>query len=115
MCYHIRHSNALNHIQSISSSVDQDSSSGKRLVDVSLDKGILPGIRVAQGFDRLPGTSQETFTLGLDTLSKQYEKYQKQGAKLTKWKPAFRIVNDHSPSLAIQVNAELVRCYASIY
>jgi len=65
---------------------------------VLLDKGILPGIRVAQGFDMLPGTSQETFTLGLDTLSKQCEKYQKQGAKLTKWKPAFRIVNDHSPS-----------------
>ncbi|KAK4523265.1 hypothetical protein GAYE_SCF25G4464 [Galdieria yellowstonensis] len=93
----------------------QDSSSGKRLVDVLSDKGILPGITVDQGFDILPGTSQETFTLGLDTLSNRCEKYQKQGAKFTKWRPAFRIVNDQSPSaLAIHVNAELVGCYASI-
>ncbi|EME28118.1 fructose-bisphosphate aldolase, class I [Galdieria sulphuraria] len=78
-------------------------------------KGILPGITVDQGFDILPGTTQETITLGLDSLSTQCASYQRKGAKFTKWRPAFRIVDDISPSaIAISTNAELVGCYAAI-
>lgn len=79
------------------------------------EKGILPGITVDEGLALLPGTAQETWTLGLDTLSAKCASYQEKGARFTKWRPAFRIVEDTSPSIrAIRINAELVGCYASI-
>ncbi|GJQ13224.1 hypothetical protein GpartN1_g5015.t1 [Galdieria partita] len=94
---------------------EQKDSTGKRFVDLLSEKGILPGITVDQGFDILPGTAQETWTLGLDSLSTQCASYQKKGAKFTKWRPAFRIVDDISPSsIAIRTNAEMVGCYAAI-
>eukprot|EP00871_Galdieria_phlegrea_P003695 jgi/Galph1/4326/GphlegSOOS_G3013.1 len=94
---------------------EQSDQQGKRFVDVLQEKGILPGITVDKGFDIIPGTQNETFTLGLDGLSSRCASYQQKGAQFAKWRPAFRILDNNGPSyVAIRANAEAVGCYAAI-
>ena len=44
---------------------------GKNLVELLIEKGIIPGIKVDAGTAIIPGTDEETATQGLDNLGKQ--------------------------------------------
>lgn len=68
------------------------------LIDVLKGLGIVPGIKVDLGLNRLPFTCQhgcnEAVTKGLDNLAERCAKYYQQGARFAKWRAVIRI-NDH--------------------
>ena len=63
----------------------QSTSSGQRFVDVLSGKGIHAGIKVDQGLSPLPGSPEETFTLGLDTLASRCRGYAECAPKCMVW------------------------------
>jgi fructose-bisphosphate aldolase, class I len=63
----------------------QSTSDGKRFVDVLKEKGIIAGIKVDKGLTVIPGTDNETSTLGLDGLSERCAQYKRDGADFAKW------------------------------
>jgi len=58
---------------------------------------------VDKGVVKLPGTSEETTTQGLDDLGRRCAEYYQAGARFAKWRAVLKI-DDNSPS-------ELVRHY----
>ncbi|KAG9159947.1 hypothetical protein Leryth_005700 [Lithospermum erythrorhizon] len=53
----------------------QKTSDGKPFVDVLLENGVLPGIKVDKGTVELSGTNGETTTQGLDSLGSRCQEY----------------------------------------
>ena len=53
----------------------QSSKDGKKLPELLLSKGILPGIKVDKGLVVLPGTKDENSTTGLDGLADRCKNY----------------------------------------
>jgi fructose-bisphosphate aldolase, class I len=49
----------------------QSTKDGKRFIDLLKEKNIAIGIKVDQGLQILPGTKDENWTAGLDTLAKR--------------------------------------------
>ena len=77
--------------------IRQQSSNGRRLVDVVVDQGIIPGIKVDNGAKPLAGAEGETITEGLDGLRERLKDYRTMGAQFAKWRAVIRIT-DQLPS-----------------
>jgi len=69
----------------------QDSPSGRPMVDVLGDQGIVPGIKVDTGLKPLAGADGEQWCSGLDGLHERCSKAYAQGARFAKWRTAIRI------------------------
>ena len=86
------------------------------LVKLIEQSGAIPGIKVDEGTQILPGTHNETITIGLDRLAERLLKYYDQGARFAKW----RAVIDIDPSkgipshAAIYANAHALARYAAL-
>jgi len=94
--------------------LNQKTADGKRFVDLVVERGILPGIKIDLGLVPLPGTNGETVTQGLDNLDKKCADYFKAGARFTKWRCALSIGKGQPSELAIQANAETLARMAVI-
>lgn len=57
----------------------QSTKDGKRFIDLLKEKGIAIGIKVDQGLQVLPGTNDENWTAGLDTLAQRAKEYYDMG------------------------------------
>lgn len=76
--------------------VDAD---GNKMVDLLNKAGIVPGIKLDQGYDKagIPGTKvgplghPETMDMGLDTLAKRAAEAYAQGARFAKWRNVLQI------------------------
>ncbi len=92
----------------------QDAADGTPLVKVIADTGALPGIKVDEGTEMLPGSPKELITNGLDGLSKRLPKYYERGARFAKW----RAVIDIGPGIpsfnCIHANAHALARYAAL-
>ena len=68
--------------------IRQHSDSGKSLVEIIVESGALPGIKVDKGLQPFNGSEIETLTQGLDDLDERCAEYAALGAKFTKWRPS---------------------------
>ncbi len=75
-------------------------------------KGIVPGIKVDAGVEKLPGFGNDTFTQGFDKLARRLIEYRELGARFAKWRAVYTIEGDKPSKLAIKRNAQDLALYA---
>ena len=92
----------------------QHSESGKSLLELILDKGALPGIKVDKGLQPFNGSDLETLTQGLDDLDGRCSEYSGLGAKFTKWRAVININENLPTQECIDANMESLANYAKI-
>merc|ERR1740121_2630190 len=91
----------------------QDTTDGKKMVDLAKENGVIPGIKVDTGLVPLQGGKEgENWCRGLDDLKERTTDFYKQGARFAKWRTTVR-VRDHS-SLAVSEAAHGLARYASV-
>ncbi|OGZ07237.1 MAG: hypothetical protein A2942_03855 [Candidatus Lloydbacteria bacterium RIFCSPLOWO2_01_FULL_50_20] len=95
------------------------SGQGKPLRTYCAENGIIPGIKLDEGFVDLPGFPGEKISKGLDTLPERALKYRDAGAKFAKWRSVIAI--DHVEGGAnipteecVNANAFVLARYARI-
>jgi fructose-bisphosphate aldolase class I len=91
----------------------QNTSDGKKMIDVLAENGIIPGIKVDKGLVPLTGSNNESWCQGLDGLASRTAAYYKQGARFAKWRTVISIPNGPT-ELAITEAAWGLARYASI-
>ena len=94
----------------------QKAKDGTPLVKVIQDAGSIPGIKVDEGTQPLPGQPGELITVGLDRLAERLKKYYDQGARFAKWRAVIDIdaakgIPSHA---AIHTNAHALARYAAL-
>lgn len=94
--------------------IRQSASDGTSLVDLMLNKNIIPGIKVDAGAKPLAGSQNETVTEGLDGLASRVEEYVGLGAQFAKWRAVIKIGEDMPSGYAIHTNAHALARYAKI-
>lgn len=95
--------------------IRQKGSSGKKLVDLLLDKGIVPGIKVDAGAKPLALCPKEKVTEGLDGLRERLREYHQLGARFAKWRAVITIADSTLPSATcINANAHALARYAAL-
>jgi len=91
----------------------QDSTDGKKMVDLAKGNGVIPGIKVDTGLVPLVGGKEgENWCRGLDDLKERTTDFYKAGARFAKWRTTVR-VRDHS-ELAVSEAAHGLARYAAI-
>src|ERR1035437_8964564 len=94
--------------------IRQRTKDGKTFVDVLIDAGIVPGIKVDLGAKDMAGHPGEKVTEGLDGLRERLAEYAGMGARFTKWR-AVLAIGDGLPSRGcIEANAHALARYASL-
>jgi len=96
----------------------QNDASGKKMVDLITAGGMIPGIKVDQGYDKagLPGTAvgplghPETADNGLDGLEKVCAAAYKQGARFAKWRNVLQI----DPEQGLPSDLAILECVHSL-
>ncbi|KAJ9526411.1 hypothetical protein QJQ45_009895 [Haematococcus lacustris] len=91
----------------------QDTKSGKSMVAVLGEQGIVPGIKVDKGLVTLAGSNNEQWCMGLDGLDKRSADYYKQGARFAKWRSVVSIPQGPS-TIAVRDCAYGLARYAAI-
>jgi fructose-bisphosphate aldolase class I len=92
----------------------QDAADGTPLVRLIEDAGSIPGIKVDEGIEALPGFPGETVTRGLDGLSARLPKYHARGARFAKWRAVIDIADAMPTRGAIAANAHALARYAGL-
>lgn len=92
----------------------QQSNDGLLFPQLLLQRGIIPGIKVDKGLQVIPGTNDETATMGLDSLAKMASDFYAQGFRFAKWRAVLKIGNGLPSEQAIQENAWGLARYAAI-
>jgi len=91
----------------------QDTTDGKKMVDLAKQNGVIPGIKVDTGLLPLVGGNEgENWCRGLDDLKERTTDFYKAGARFAKWRTTVR-VHDHS-ALAVSEAAHGLARYAAI-
>ena len=94
--------------------IRQKTDAGQSLVDLILESGALPGIKVDKGLKPFEGSEVETLTQGLDDLDERCAEYAKLGAKFTKWRAVINIGDGIPTQECIDANMEALAKYAKI-
>lgn len=76
------------------------------------EKGIISGIKVDKGIVPITTLGADTFTQGLDGLTKKLDEYRLLGAKFAKWRAVFTIARNCPSATIIQRNAHDLALYA---
>ncbi|HEY4204259.1 MAG TPA: class I fructose-bisphosphate aldolase [Xanthobacteraceae bacterium] len=92
----------------------QKAKDGTPLVKLIEQAGAIPGIKVDEGTQSLPGCPGELVTVGLDRLAERLKKYYDQGARFAKWRAVIDIGNGIPSMTAISVNAHALARYAAL-
>jgi len=97
----------------------QNAKDGTPLVKLIEQSGAIPGIKVDEGTQGLPGCPGELITAGLDKLAERLKKYYERGARFAKWRAVIDIGNGtdgrNIPTMtAIHVNAHALARYAAL-
>jgi fructose-bisphosphate aldolase, class I len=104
--------------------IHQHTQDGTPFINVLIDAGIIPGIKVDAGAVDMAGYPGEKVTEGLDGLRERLEAYALMGARFAKWRAVFsidvdaiqtRVINRVTPSIAcIEANAHALARYAAL-
>jgi fructose-bisphosphate aldolase class I len=92
----------------------QNAADGTPLVELIAASGAVPGIKVDEGMQPLPGFPGETVTVGLDKLSERLAKYYERGARFAKWRAVIDIASGVPTAGAIKANAHALARYAGL-
>ncbi len=92
----------------------QKAKDGTPLVKLIEQAGAIPGIKVDEGTQALPGCPGELITVGLDKLAERLKKYYDQGARFAKWRAVIDIADGIPSMTAIHVNAHALARYAAL-
>jgi len=92
----------------------QDAADGTPLVKIIADAGAVPGIKVDEGTEALPGSPRELITKGLDGLSKRLPKYFERGARFAKWRAVIDIGAGIPTYNCVHANAHALARYAAL-
>ncbi|MFZ4121269.1 MAG: class I fructose-bisphosphate aldolase [Caulobacterales bacterium] len=92
----------------------QNAADGTPLVKLIEQAGSIPGIKVDEGTEALPGFGAETITKGLDKLAARLTKYYEQGARFAKWRAVIDIDTGIPSRGAIRANAQALARYAGL-
>ena len=108
--------NAISGVILYDETIWQTAKDGTPLIKLIEQSGAIPGIKVDEGTQILPGTDNETITIGLDRLAERLAKYYKQGARFAKWRGVIDIdkakgIPSHA---AIAANAHALARYAAL-
>lgn len=92
------------------STLRQKTDTGMPFGSYLLSRGIIPGIKVDQGLDKVGEI--ESITKGIDTLEARLPEYVSYGMQFAKWRAVF-VIGPNTPSEGIiQKNSELLAQYA---
>ena len=94
--------------------IRQKTEAGQSLIDLILESGALPGIKVDKGLKPFNDSEVETLTQGLDVLDERCAEYAKLGAKFTKWRAVINIGDEIPTQECIDANMEALAKYAKI-
>lgn len=95
--------------------IRQSDSKGSGFVQLLAQKQILTGIKVDLGLVELTNFNKETITEGLDGLDARLKEYYAMGARFAKWRSAFAVGSDNTPSeQGIYANGIVFARYASL-
>ncbi len=92
----------------------QNAADGTPLVKLIEQAGSIPGIKVDEGTQPLPGCPGELITVGLDKLAERFAKYYKQGARFAKWRAVIDIGAGIPSYTAVRTNAHALARYAAL-
>src|SRR6185295_3363572 len=92
----------------------QKAKDGAPLVKLIEQVGSIPGIKVDEGTQALPGCPNELITVGLDKLAERLKKYYERGARFAKWRAVIDIGSGIPTMTAISVNAHALARYAAL-
>jgi fructose-bisphosphate aldolase, class I len=103
----------------------QNAKDGTPLLKIIEQSGAIPGIKVDEGTQALPGCPGELITAGLDKLAERLKKYYDRGARFAKWRAVIDIGSGtggrgttggrNIPTMtAIHVNAHALARYAAL-
>jgi len=92
----------------------QKAKDGTPLVDLITKAGSIPGIKVDEGTQPLPGCPGELITVGLDRLAERLKKYYAQGARFAKWRAVIDIGERKPSHTCISTNAHALARYAAL-
>ena len=94
--------------------IRQQTRDGTPFVDVLVEGGIIPGIKVDAGAVDLAGHPGEKVTEGLDGLRQRLAEYFRMGARFAKWRGVIRIGKGIPSRSCIDVNANALARYAAL-
>jgi fructose-bisphosphate aldolase class I len=94
--------------------IRQKTSKGKSFVDVLVETGIIPGIKVDTGAKEMAGFPGEKVTEGLDGLPARVQEYVGMGARFAKWRAVIAIGTGIPTEGCIEGNAHALARYAAI-
>jgi len=87
---------------------------GTSFLNVLIDSGILPGIKVDMGTKDMAGHPGEKITEGLDGLRERLMEYAELGARFAKWRAVFTIGEGTPSQSCIETNAQDLARYAAL-
>ncbi len=94
--------------------IRQNAKDGTPLIRLIEQAGAIPGIKVDEGTQALPGCPGELVTVGLDILAGRLTKYYDCGARFAKWRAVIDIAPGIPTMTAIHVNAHALARYAAL-
>ena len=94
--------------------IRQRSSTGKPLVSLLVERGMVPGIKVDDGAKPMAGAPGELITEGLDGLRRRLEEYRDMGARFAKWRAVITIGEGLPTARAVHDNANVLGRYAAL-
>lgn len=94
--------------------IRQSTRSGIRFVDILVEAGIVPGIKVDTGAKDLAGHPGEKITEGLDGLRDRLAEYARMGARFAKWRAVIAIDTGIPTRTCIEANAQSLARYAAL-
>jgi fructose-bisphosphate aldolase, class I len=94
--------------------INQSSITEKKIPDLILDTGAVPGIKVDTGAKVLANSPEEKITEGLDGLREKLKEYYQLGARFTKWRGVYNIGEKYPSKLAINSNAHALARYSAL-
>lgn len=94
--------------------IRQKTLEGTSFINVLIDSGILPGIKVDMGTQEMAGHAGERITEGLDGLRERLTQYGEMGARFAKWRAVFSIGEGMPSQSCIETNAQDLARYAAL-
>ena len=93
--------------------IRQNTRDGAPFVQVLIEAGIIPGIKVDMGAKDLAGHPGEKITEGLDGLRERLAEYSRLGARFAKWRAVIAIGKEVPSQGCIEANAQALARYAA--
>lgn len=94
--------------------IRQKTKDGTPIIQVLIDAGIIPGIKVDTGARDLAGCPGEKISEGLDELRDRLIEYYQMGARFAKWRAVINISDSIPTRGAIEANALTLARYAAL-